>query len=385
MPILLLLFLLGDLLSVAIIVADIYLLEEFYTYRNTAADEYARRCLMGGIALSSFILLGKFPWIWLVSKRRKNEDQPNLNRSGRSDDVERPDGSVIHLEYCGRKDAQPIIFVHGWNTSSLEWYYQKKFFAKDYRLILVDLPGLGKSKRPSNRDFSLDKMADDLEAVIRHTKAEKPILYGHSIGGMTILTYCAKHAETLRSRIAGIVLEHTTYTNPVRTTIMSRVMTAMQKPVLVPLCYVMIFLSPVFWLMRWLSYLNGNSQLMTRFLTFTGTQTPRQLDFIALLSAMCPPSVVARGVLGMFKYDVTNDLQRIDVPALVIAANKDRLTKPEASRFIHENIRSSELFVAAPAGHQGLIERHAEVNEAVKKFIRNVQISKSANVQMRQQ
>jgi pimeloyl-ACP methyl ester carboxylesterase len=384
MAILILLLFLTDILSLGIIVADIYLLEEFYTYRHTAADDYAKRCLMGGIALTSFVLLGKFPLIWLLSKRRKNEDQPTLERSGRTDELERPDGSRIHIEYCGAKDAQAIIFVHGWNANSLEWYYQKKFFQKDYRLILIDLPGLGKSKRPNNRNYSLSKMADDLEAVIRHTKAEKPILYGHSIGGMIILTYCARHAGTLRSRIGALVLQHTTYTNPVRTTIMSKLMTAIQKPVLVPLCYLMIFLSPIFWLMRWMSYLNGNSQVMTRFLTFTGTQTARQLDFISLLSATCPPSVMARGVLGMFRYDVTADLQHIDIPTLVIAADKDRLTKPDASRFIRENIKSAELFVAAPAGHQGLIERNKEVNEAVKIFLNNVQIRRYANVQMGQ-
>jgi hypothetical protein len=58
---------------------------------------------------------------------------------------------------------------------------------------------------------------------------------------------------------------------------------AIQKPVLVPLCYLLIFLSPLIWLMRWMSYLNGNSHIMTRLLTFAGTQTPKQLDFTTLL------------------------------------------------------------------------------------------------------
>jgi pimeloyl-ACP methyl ester carboxylesterase len=62
----------------------------------------------------------------------------------------------------------------------------------------------------------------------------------------------------------------------------------------------------------------------------------------------------------------------MNIPALIIAANKDLLTRPDASEFIHRNIKSSELFTASPAGHQGLVERHAEVNEAVKKFIKGL-------------
>jgi pimeloyl-ACP methyl ester carboxylesterase len=104
-----------------------------------------------------------------------------------------------------------------------------------------------------------------------------PVLWGHSIGGMVILTLLSKNRDANRSNIKGIVLEHTTFTNPVRTIIFDRLMTAIQKPVLVPLCYLMIGLSPLLWISRWMSYLNGNSHIMTRFLTFTGTQTAKQL------------------------------------------------------------------------------------------------------------
>lgn len=372
MPVILLFFLLADILSVGLIVLDIYLVQEYYEYRHTAADDYARRCLAGGIAILALLMFGKFPITWLLSKGRKNEDQPDLHRFGRYETLERPDGSVIHIEYGGRKDAQAILFIHGWNANSMEWYYQKKYFEKNYRLILIDLPGMGRSKRPSNGDLSLTKMAADVEAVIRHTKAERPVLWGHSIGGMIILTYCAGLGPEASQKLSGIILQHTTYTNPVRTTIARKIMTAIQKPVLVPLCYLMIGLAPLFWLMRWISYLNGNSQIMTRFLTFTGTQTASQLDFISLLSAMAPPAVMARGVLGMFRYDVTNQLEQINVPALVIAADTDRLTRPDASGFMHQHLPSSQLFTAAPAGHQGLIERHAEVNAEVKRFLKGL-------------
>lgn len=369
MGILLLLLFLLDLIALAFPLLALYFFREWMEYRDTTADEYALRCLIAGTGLALYTLFGKFMLPFLVSKKRKNEKEPQLFKASEYEILPRMDGSKIYIEYYGKKDAQPIIFVHGWNANRMEWFYQKRFFAEQYRVILIDLPGLGHSTRPYNKDFSLTKMANDLNAVIKHTGVVNPILWGHSIGGMIILELVTKLSKSLAQPIKGLILEHTTYTNPVKTSILSKLLTAIQKPVLEPICFFMIGLSPLVWLMRWLSFLNGNVQLTTRFLTFTGTQTYRQLNFLSLLACMAPPAVFARGMLGMFKYDVTNLLASIRIPALVIGANKDRLTKPEASEYIHQQIKGSKLVITAPGGHQGLVERHEEVNTAAAEFI----------------
>jgi len=369
MPLLIITLFLIDLLSLAILFIDYKLWREWHEFRNTAADDYADRCLYGAIALLAFGTLGRYPMILLFSKRRKNEDEPSMTEYEKTSVLKRPDGTALHIAESGNPNGQPIVFVHGWNTTKQEWYYQRKYFSKDHRLIFFDLPGLGKSTRPSNKDFSLSKMAKDLHAVIEHTNAKEPILWGHSIGGMIILTLVAKHKELIQGNIKALILEHTTYTNPVKTIMFSKLMTAIQKPVLQPLCYLLIGLSPIVWIMRWMSFLNGNSHIFTRLLTFTGTQTPRQLGFVTLLSTLAPPAVTARGVLGMFKYDVTEQLGSIQIPTVIIAANKDRLTKPSASQHLYEFIPGSQLVTVKPGGHQGLIERHEQVNEAVAKAI----------------
>ncbi|GAB3742118.1 hypothetical protein GCM10028816_51440 [Spirosoma lituiforme] len=237
----------------------------------------------------------------------------------------------------------------------------------------MDLPGLGKSTRPTTKDYSLSKMAADLQAVIDHTGATNPILWGHSIGGMTILTLLDK-LETSGNLggIKGVILEHTTCTNPVRTILFSRLLTAIQKPVLVPLCWLLIGLSPLLWVSRWMSYFNGTAHLMTRLLTFTGTQSFQQLNFVTLLSTLSPLAVTARGVLGMFEYDVSEALSSLQVPALVIGANQDRLTKPVASEHISRIMPQAKLVMVSPGGHQGLVERHTEVNQAVLQFIQSL-------------
>jgi pimeloyl-ACP methyl ester carboxylesterase len=372
MPLLLLAFFIADLLSIAYPFIAFYLWREWDEYNGTAADDYADRCLYGAIAILLFILLGKFLIKALLSKRRKGEDEPHLFDTNKREMIKRPDGSTINVEYYGREDGQPIIFVHGWNANIKNWFYQRKHFEKNYRLIMMDLAGLGKSTRPKNKDFSLTKMASDLQAVIEHTGARNPILWGHSMGGMTILTFLAKNKDANRPAIKGVILEHTTYTNPVRTILFNGLMTAIQKPLLTPLCYLIIFLSPIIWISRWMSYLNGNSLIMTRWLTFAGTQTSKQLDFSTLLSTLAPPAVMARGVLGMFRYDVTKELHNITVPTLIIAANKDRLTRPQASQYMKDHMPNAELVTVAPGNHQSLLERHEDVNKAADNFIQHL-------------
>src|SRR5688572_24898540 len=116
MPILILIFLLIDLLSIGAVIADIYLWREWWEYRNTLFDDYANRCLYGAIALLAYVFFGRTLIKALVSKKRARKDEPEMFETSRRDVMKRPDGSTIHIEYYGKGDGQPIIFVHGWNA-----------------------------------------------------------------------------------------------------------------------------------------------------------------------------------------------------------------------------------------------------------------------------
>ncbi|MCZ0900984.1 alpha/beta fold hydrolase, partial [Microcoleus sp. HI-ES] len=167
-------------------------------------------------------------------------------------------------------------------------------------MIVWDLPGLGKSTRPKNSDYSLEKFARDLEAVIAIAGNKPVILLGHSIGGMITLTFSRLFPELLGSRVAGLILVDTTYTNPVNTAIFSSLLRALQKPLLQPMLYLTIALEPIMWGMTWLSYLNGSLHISVELSGFKGTETRGQLEFSAFLSALGSPGVLARGTLGMF-------------------------------------------------------------------------------------
>jgi len=124
------------------------------------------------------------------------------------------------------------------------------------------MPGLGHSRKPRDGDYSLERHARDLEAVIGVVGGRPDVLVGHSMGGMVLLTFCRLFREDLARRIHGTVLVDTSHTNPVCTTTASGLMRALQKPVLEPLLHLTAWLAPAVWLMSWLGYFNGSSHLV---------------------------------------------------------------------------------------------------------------------------
>jgi pimeloyl-ACP methyl ester carboxylesterase len=294
---------------------------------------------------------------------------PKQARQGATEHrLSRPDGSELRVECYGKEDAPPIILTHGWGANSKEWDYLKRELAGDFQLIVWDLPGLGRSARPTNRDYSLEKLSRDLEAVLRLAGERPAILLGHSIGGMITLTFCRLFPEALPARVRAIALVQTTYTNPVRTTKMAGVFTALEGPVIVPLLYLTIWLSPLIWLSNWMSYLNGSALLATKSSGFAGTETWQELNLVTRFQLQASPAVLARGMLGMLHYDATAALKSINGPALVLAGDRDPVCTLEASERMQRDIPGAQMSLLAPAKHMGLIEHHTIFAKIVSQF-----------------
>jgi pimeloyl-ACP methyl ester carboxylesterase len=185
---------------------------------------------------------------------------------------------------------------------------------------------------------------------------------------MITLTFCRLFPQALRARVKAIALVQTTYTNPVRTTNMAGLLTALERPVIVPLLHLTIWLSPLLWLSNLMSYLNGSALLSTKSSGFAGTETWQELDFVARFQLQASPAVMARGMLGMLRYDATAVLKTINVPALVLAGDRDSVCKPEASERMYRDIPGAQRAQLAPAKHMGLIEHHWHFAKIVSEF-----------------
>jgi pimeloyl-ACP methyl ester carboxylesterase len=326
--------------------------------------------LAGGLALALWSVGGSLvtPKLWL----RRGADEPRPDRGAERAEVRRPDGTVLHVEFDGPPDAPPVVLTHGWGADGTEWSHLRRALAGRFRLIIWDLPGLGLSTPPANHDFSLEKLARDLEAVLGLAGGRPAVLVGHSIGGMTMLTFCRLFPEALGGRVAGLALVHTTYTNPARTLEPTWLMPALQKPVLEPLCRLTVALAPLVRVMNVLGYLNGSAHWSTHRSSFAGTETREELEKVTRYTVKASPAVIARGTLGMFGYDATGVLAGVTVPTLVVAADRDTTTVPAASVRIARGIPGARLVTLAPARHMGLVERHDEFAAAVGEFCDSV-------------
>jgi pimeloyl-ACP methyl ester carboxylesterase len=360
MPLDFLLRWLTGFLTIALLGGGAYLLHQWHE-----GELISDRWLILAVGMLLWSAVGFLPILLL---RRAGDDEPKPLRSRQIQRLARPDGSEIHVEFYGSEQAPPLILIHGWGPDSTVWYYAKKQLASQFRVIVWDLPGLGKSKRPQNQDYSTEKFARDLEAVLALAGEQPAILLGHSLGGMVILTFCRLFPKDLGRRVAGLVLVDTTYTNPLKTTVFSKLLLTLQKPLLEPLLHLATVLSPVLWLTSWLSYLNGTTLLTTEISGFTGRETRGQLNFSTLVGLKASPRVLARGMLAMLRFNETETLSDIAVPTLVVVGKTDIATRPVASHRITAELPQAELTVLAPAGHMGLIERHQQFAEAVRAF-----------------
>ncbi len=368
-----LIILLLGLLSTALLGFGLYFVIGWYLGWITVVALF-----ISGLVMLVFSLLGRFVILWLLASPSENE--PTSSRSREVKQIHRPDGTDIHVEFFGDPDAQPIIFTHGWSCNSTHWYYIKQALVDEFRLILWDVPGSGKSGQVPNHDYSMENLATDLEAVLP-LAGDKPVLiFGHSMGGMILLTFCRLFPQHLGTRVAGIGLVNTTFTNPVHTAPFTNVLRVLQKPLLEPILSIMIGLSPIVWAQTWLSYLNGTSHISGRFSSFAGRPTMGQLDYLINRSARVSPSVLGRQMLGMMHYDATEVLNKIQIPTLIISANKDGATVVEASHHMQKQIENSELVVLAPSGHMSMMEQHQEFVEAVANFARRFSHQKYSSI-----
>ena len=113
------------------------------------------------------------------------------------------DGAQIFFKDWGPKDAQPIVFHHGWPLSSDDWDAQMMFFAlKGFRVIAHDRRGHGRSDQTDTGN-EMDTYAADVIALAKHLDLKNAIHIGHSTGGGEVARYVAR-AEP--GRVAKAVL-----------------------------------------------------------------------------------------------------------------------------------------------------------------------------------
>ncbi len=106
-------------------------------------------------------------------------------------------------EAAGCPEKRPLVFLHGIGGRARAWRNQLAVFGERYRAIAWDMPGYGGSAPLLN--VSIASLAEALQDFLRQIGAIKPVLVGHSIGGMIVQQWLLKNPDAA----AGVVLAQT--------------------------------------------------------------------------------------------------------------------------------------------------------------------------------
>ncbi len=280
------------------------------------------------------------------------------------------DGTRLHVEQWG--SGPGIVLAHGYALDLTLWHYQIADLGRDHRVIAFDQRGHGSSGRPPDGAWGLDALARDLDAVIHAQGSAPVVVIGHSMGGMALLEYCKLFPESIGSHVAGIVLVDTTAADVmggmipgigryVQATIQGFQEAAMRA-----------LASNVTRLDRIRGHVSDVAYLGTRFLGFGPRPSPSKVAYLDRVLASAPSDVVLALLPTLTGMDVTEVLDAIDVPALVVAGSHDRLTPPGAARRLVEGIKGAELLVVGNAGHMSMFERPDEFNAGLRRFLHRI-------------
>ena len=93
-------------------------------------------------------------------------------------------GARLYYYAAGTRGAgEPLVFLHGFPTSSLLWHETVRHIPAGHRVVVVDLLGFGRSDRPEGRAVSLHGHAERVVALLDELRIETCAVVGHDVGG----------------------------------------------------------------------------------------------------------------------------------------------------------------------------------------------------------
>jgi 3-oxoadipate enol-lactonase len=107
-------------------------------------------------------------------------------------------GIDIHHETQG--DGATIVFVHGLGATSNAWHAQRTTLSKNYRVIVYDRSGCGRSGQARD-GYSIDAWTEELAGLMDHLAVPSAVVVGHSLGSMIAQRFAAKYSTRTEALI----------------------------------------------------------------------------------------------------------------------------------------------------------------------------------------
>ena len=251
----------------------------------------------------------------------------------------------------------PVIFIHGLSGCWQNWLEQIPLFARDHRVIAVDLPGFGHSDMPVE-PISISGYADSIDELMEKLDIDAARIVGNSMGGFIGAEMAIEHPARIERLVlvaaAGLSIES------IRTKRTKGVRHRAENIIFFSLAHVV----------------SRSHQVALR---------PRLraalLMTVAAHPARLPGPLAAQQVLGsgkpgfsdaleaMCRYPLRDRLEKIACPTLVLWGDKDILVPVKDASVFEELIPDSRKIIYTDTGHVSMMERPARFNSDVKAFL----------------
>ncbi len=249
----------------------------------------------------------------------------------------------IDLYYEMTGDGQPIVLIHGLGSSCRDWEMQIPFFSKHYRVISFDLRGHGRSQKPRG-PYSMSLLAKDTAELIKSLGIAPVHVVGISLGGMIAFQLAVDHPELMRS----LVIVNSGPEVVVRT---------MKDRWNVFLRFAMV---------RWLG-MHKMGEVLSKRLFPKEEQIDIQKLFVERWAENDTQAYLdtLRAIVG---WSVTDQIHKINVPTLMVAADGDYTPLSVKEAFISK-MPKAELIVIPDSHHATPVDSPERFNEVVLSFL----------------
>lgn len=254
----------------------------------------------------------------------------------------------VYYEVQGNlESSETLVFLNGLTQSTVAWFFVLPYFKEKYKIILLDFIFQGQSdKAEHSRDF--DQHANDVKHVLHQEKIAKANIVGLSYGSLVAQHFAVTHPGFINKLILI-----STFAN--------------KTPY-----YEAIELS---W---WRALEFGGYNLMLDIMLpsvlsedyFSNPIIPIQMMKDARLDAQQNKQAVFHLMQATKeRKDYRQELEKINVPTLIIQGEKDLLLPVHLANEVHKHIKNSQFKVIKNAGHTLNLERVPEVCGYVKEFL----------------
>jgi pimeloyl-ACP methyl ester carboxylesterase len=278
------------------------------------------------------------------------------------------DGTLLHAEVFGPDRAPTIALVPGWTEQVAFFDYVTRRLVDDgFRVVVHELRGQGRSAEAAGGDYALARYGDDVEAVLAATcqGRDDVLIAGHSLGAMSIAAWAVEH--DVPGRVRAVALMNTGLEGLIAA---SHLLPAAVPGALLHAIGVRGFLGNP---LAMPSLSTPVSIAAIRYVAFGPAASTAQVAFYERMLVQCSPKVRAAAGLAMAEMDLLPAVPRIDVPALVLAGDMDRLTPSAHAERIAAALPQLDRLVVMPrTGHMAPLERPYELTRELEEFWQRV-------------